>query len=70
MMTAIAMLIGMLPMALALGEGSEQNAPLARAVMGGLLLGTPATLTIVPLLISMRKKRLFTQDEELEYASK
>ena len=69
-MTAIAMLIGMLPMALALGEGAEQNAPLARAVMGGLLFGTPATLTIVPLLISMRKKRLFTEDEEPENASK
>ena len=70
MMTAIAMLIGMLPMALALGEGAEQNAPLARAVMGGLLFGTPATLTIVPLLISMREKRLFTENEVPEDASK
>lgn len=69
LMTAIAMLIGMLPMALAIGAGSEQNAPLARAVMGGLLFGTPATLTIVPLLISMRRKRLFSDNEDLNYAS-
>lgn len=68
LMTALAMLIGMLPMALAIGEGSEQNAPLARAVIGGLLFGTPATLTIVPLLISMRRKRLFKDDEDMNYA--
>lgn len=64
LMTAITMLVGMLPMALSYGEGAEQNAPLARAVIGGLLLGTPATLTIVPLLISMRRKPLFSDDED------
>ncbi|WJG10763.1 efflux RND transporter permease subunit [Aliiglaciecola sp. LCG003] len=63
-MTAIAMLMGMIPMALALGEGAEQNAPLARAVIGGLLLGTPATLTLVPLILSMRTKSLFNDAEE------
>lgn len=47
-MTALAMIIGMIPMALGLGEGGEQNAPLGRAVIGGLLLATVATLTFVP----------------------
>lgn len=47
-MTALAMIIGMLPMALALGEGAEQNAPLGRAVIGGLLFATVATLFFVP----------------------
>jgi multidrug efflux pump subunit AcrB len=47
-MTASAMIIGMVPMALAMGEGGEQNAPLGRAVIGGLLLATIATLTFVP----------------------
>lgn len=64
LMTATAMLMGMLPMAMALGEGSEQNAPLARAVIGGLLLGTPATLTLVPLILSLRNKSLFKDCEE------
>lgn len=64
LMTATAMLMGMIPMAMALGEGSEQNAPLARAVIGGLLLGTPATLTLVPLILSFRKKSLFKDREE------
>ena len=45
LMTALAMIIGMLPMALGLGEGGEQNAPLARAVIGGLLLATLATFS-------------------------
>ena len=49
-MTAAAMALGMIPMATGFGEGGEQNAPLARAVIGGLLLATPATLTLVPLL--------------------
>jgi len=48
LMTALAMLIGMLPMALGLGDGGEQNAPLGRAVIGGLLFGTVATLVFVP----------------------
>ena len=49
LMTALAMIIGMVPMALGLGEGGEQNAPLGRAVIGGLLLATVATLVFVPL---------------------
>ena len=47
-MTALAMVIGMMPMALGLGEGGEQNAPLGRAVIGGLLFATVATLVFVP----------------------
>lgn len=56
-MTAAAMIIGMLPMALGLGEGGEQNAPLGRAVIGGLMLGTVTTLFVVPLLYSMLRKK-------------
>jgi multidrug efflux pump subunit AcrB len=52
-MTALAMIIGMLPMALGLGEGGEQNAPLGRAVIGGLLLATSFTLIVVPVLYSI-----------------
>ncbi|MEO8593197.1 MAG: efflux RND transporter permease subunit [Candidatus Solibacter sp.] len=55
-MTASAMIIGMLPMALGLGEGGEQNAPLGRAVIGGLLLATATTLFIVPLVYSLLRK--------------
>jgi multidrug efflux pump subunit AcrB len=50
LMTALAMLIGMLPMAIGLGDGGEQNAPLGRAVIGGLLFGTAATLVFVPVV--------------------
>jgi CzcA family heavy metal efflux pump len=53
MMTALAMIIGMLPMALALGEGGEQNAPLGRAVIGGLIFATTATLLFVPVVFSL-----------------
>lgn len=53
MMTALAMIIGMLPMALAIGEGSEQNAPLGRAVIGGLLFATIATLFLVPAIFCL-----------------
>lgn len=53
LMTALAMMIGMVPMALGLGEGGEQNAPLGRAVIGGLMLATVATLVFVPLVFSM-----------------
>jgi CzcA family heavy metal efflux pump len=53
MMTALAMIIGMLPMALGLGEGGEQNAPLGRAVIGGLIFATVATLMFVPVVFSM-----------------
>jgi multidrug efflux pump subunit AcrB len=52
-MTALAMIIGMVPMALGLGEGGEQNAPLGRAVIGGLLLATFGTLTFVPVFFSL-----------------
>jgi multidrug efflux pump subunit AcrB len=53
LMTALAMIIGMIPMALGLGEGGEQNAPLGRAVIGGLLCATVATLTLVPAVFSL-----------------
>lgn len=53
LMTALAMVIGMLPMALGLGEGGEQNAPLGRAVVGGLIVATFATLLFVPVLFSL-----------------
>lgn len=53
LMTALAMVLGMLPMALALGEGSEQNAPLGRAVIGGLLFATVMTLFVVPAVYSI-----------------
>jgi multidrug efflux pump subunit AcrB len=52
-MTALAMIIGMIPMALGLGEGGEQNAPLGRAVIGGLLCATVATLIFVPAVFSL-----------------
>src|SRR5260370_8479445 len=53
LMTALAMIIGMLPMAIGLGEGGEQNAPLGRAVIGGLLFATLSTLFFVPAGFSM-----------------
>ncbi|HEU5297409.1 MAG TPA: efflux RND transporter permease subunit [Burkholderiaceae bacterium] len=53
LMTALAMIIGMLPMALGLGEGGEQNAPLGRAVIGGLVFATVATLVFVPVVFSL-----------------
>jgi multidrug efflux pump subunit AcrB len=53
LMTALAMIIGMAPMALALGEGGEQNAPLGRAVIGGLIFATCATLIFVPVVFSL-----------------
>jgi multidrug efflux pump subunit AcrB len=57
LMTALAMIIGMLPMALGIGEGGEQNAPLGRAVIGGLLFATFATLVFVPVLFSLAHGR-------------
>jgi multidrug efflux pump subunit AcrB len=57
MMTAMAMMLGMTPMALALGDGGEQNAALARAVIGGLFGATIATLFLVPLMYSVLKRR-------------
>jgi multidrug efflux pump subunit AcrB len=58
LMTALAMIIGMLPMALGFGEGGEQNAPLGRAVIGGLLLATLTTLFVVPIVYSLLRKEV------------
>jgi len=58
LMTALAMVIGMVPMAIGLGEGGEQNAPLGRAVIGGLLFATLATLFFVPCVFSMIHSRI------------
>jgi len=57
LMTATAMILGMLPMALGLGEGGEQNAPLGRAVIGGLLFATVTTLFVVPIIYSYLRKK-------------
>jgi multidrug efflux pump subunit AcrB len=57
LMTALAMIIGMLPMALGLGEGGEQNAPLGRAVIGGLALATLTTLLFVPVMYSLLRRK-------------
>jgi multidrug efflux pump subunit AcrB len=56
LMTALAMIVGMIPMALGFGEGGEQNAPLGRAVIGGLVMATASTLFIVPAVYSLLKK--------------
>ncbi len=73
LMTALAMIVGMLPMSLGLGEGGEQNAPLGRAVIGGLLMATVTTLFVVPIVYSYLRKlppvdhdRLI-EDEEREW---
>ena len=63
-MTAFAMIIGMLPMALGLGEGGEQNAPLARAVIGGLSVATFATLFFVPLMFTLIHGRTASTPQE------
>ena len=55
-MTATAMIIGMVPMALGLGDGGEQNAPLGRAVIGGLIVATFCTLFMVPVFYSILKR--------------
>ena len=62
-MTALAMIIGMAPMAFGLGEGGEQNAPLGRAVIGGLLFATVATLIFVPVVFAIVHGRRKTTDE-------
>jgi len=64
LMTALAMMIGMAPMALGLGEGGEQNAPLGRAVIGGLLFATITTLVFVPVVFSMIHARYGKTDEQ------
>jgi multidrug efflux pump subunit AcrB len=61
LMTAIAMIIGMVPMALGLGEGGEQNAPLGRAVIGGLMLATVATLFFVPTVFAAVRRNKFSR---------
>ncbi len=61
MMTALAMIIGMLPMAVGMGEGGEQNAPLGRAVIGGLFLATLFTLFVVPVIYSLLRRKLPTK---------
>ena len=69
LMTALAMTIGMLPAALALGEGGEQNAPLGRAVIGGLVVATAVTLWVVPVIYSLLRTELPTKhllDERLK----
>jgi multidrug efflux pump subunit AcrB len=58
LMTAMAMIIGMIPMALGLGEGGEQNAPLGRAVIGGLVIATITTLFFVPVVFSLLHRRI------------
>jgi multidrug efflux pump subunit AcrB len=64
LMTALAMIIGMLPMSLGMGEGGEQNAPLGRAVIGGLLVATIATLFFVPVIYSLLRKKDFSGDPD------
>jgi multidrug efflux pump subunit AcrB len=64
LMTALAMIIGMVPMALGLGEGGEQNAPLGRAVIGGLLCATVATLTFVPSVFALIHHRSYPGETE------
>jgi len=64
LMTALAMMIGMAPMALGLGEGGEQNAPLGRAVIGGLLFATLTTLVFVPVVFSIIHARYGKHSEQ------
>ncbi len=64
LMTALAMIIGMIPMALGLGEGGEQNAPLGRAVIGGLLCATVATLFFVPAVFSLLHRDKKPEDQK------
>ncbi len=66
MMTALAMIVGMVPMALGIGEGGEQNAPLGRAVIGGLLMATFATLFFVPVVYSVLRRKPPLGVEELD----
>jgi len=63
-MTALAMIIGMIPMALGLGDGGEQNAPLGRAVIGGLLCATVATLVFVPAVFALLHGRTTPPDAQ------
>ena len=69
LMTAGAMIIGMFPMALGLGEGGEQNAPLGRAVIGGLVVATLATLVFVPVVFSLLRANGLARNDEEELES-
>ncbi len=76
-MTSMAMIAGMIPMALGVGEGAQQTAPLGRAVIGGLLFATAATLLILPLVFSMVQERagvkspsLDPEDPQSDFATK
>ena len=69
LMTAGAMILGMIPMALGVGEGGEQNAPLARAVIGGLLFATFATLVFVPVMYRVLRRRPAVADEPLPHGA-
>jgi multidrug efflux pump subunit AcrB len=71
LMTATAMVLGMLPMSLGLGEGGEQNAPLGRAVVGGLLLATVTTLIVVPVVYTyLRRKPPVDHERRLERSNR
>ena len=66
LMTSLAMIAGMVPMALGIGEGAQQMAPLGRAVIGGLLFATAATLLILPLVFSLIQERASTRSPSLD----
>ena len=66
LMTSMAMIAGMIPMALGIGEGSQQTAPLGRAVIGGLLFATMATLLILPLVFSLVQQRAGVRSPSLD----
>ncbi len=66
LMTSLAMIAGMIPMALAFGQGSEETAPLGRAVIGGLLFATLATLFVLPMIFSIAQRRASTDSRSLD----
>jgi multidrug efflux pump subunit AcrB len=66
-MTALAMIIGMVPMAIGIGNGGEQNAPLGRAVIGGLAVATITTLFFVPVMYSLLRRKPPAKHDELEH---
>jgi len=68
MMTALAMILGVIPMALGHAEGGEQNAPLGRAVIGGLIFGTMASLFVVPVAFAFVRARFHPKKDEGEEA--
>jgi multidrug efflux pump subunit AcrB len=68
-MTALAMIIGMIPMALGLGDGGEQNAPLGRAVIGGLLFATVSTLFFVPIVFAVIRQNSILPNSNTESAT-